>query len=187
MRLLVAAAHEPLLLAQMRNAATSAILLLSGDKRKWRKDCQTDANDPERTMGLISVSGRLCAISYSPIDHKVVGSSIKRGVFSGGHMHRREFVTLIGATATWPLTARAQRAKVARIGFLGVAPASAWADQVEAFKAGLHDLGYIEGRNIVIEQRWAESPDQLSALAAELVRMNVDIVVAPASTEVEPA
>jgi putative tryptophan/tyrosine transport system substrate-binding protein len=66
-------------------------------------------------------------------------------------------------------------------------PASAWADQVEAFKAGLRDLGYVEGRNIVIEFRWAESPDQLLAFAAELVRMNVDVIVAPASTEVEPA
>jgi putative tryptophan/tyrosine transport system substrate-binding protein len=102
-------------------------------------------------------------------------------------MRRRELITLIGAAAAWPLAVRAQRAKVARIGFLGVGPASAWADQVEALKAGLRDLGYVEDRNIVIEQRWAESPGELPALAAELVRMNVDIIVAPASTEVEPA
>jgi putative tryptophan/tyrosine transport system substrate-binding protein len=102
-------------------------------------------------------------------------------------MRRRELITLIGAAAAWPLAVRAQPAKAARIGFLGVAPASAWVDQVEAFKAGLRDLGYVEGRNIVIEQRWAESPSQLPALAAELVSMNVDILVAPASTEVEPA
>jgi putative tryptophan/tyrosine transport system substrate-binding protein len=102
-------------------------------------------------------------------------------------MRRRELITLIGATAAWPLAVRAQRAKVARIGFLGVGPASAWADQMEALKAGLRDLGYVEGRNIVIEQRWAESPGQLPALAAELVDMNVDVLVAPASTEVEPA
>jgi len=103
-------------------------------------------------------------------------------------MRRRELITLIGAMAAgWPLAVQAQRAKVARIGFLGVGPATAWADQVEAFKAGLRDLGYVEGRNIVIEERWAESTDQLPALAAELVRMNVDILVAPASTEVEPA
>jgi ABC-type uncharacterized transport system substrate-binding protein len=103
-------------------------------------------------------------------------------------LKRRDFISLLGGAAVaWPLAVQAQRAKVARIGFLGVGPATAWADQVEAFKAGLRDLGYVEGRNIVIDERWAESTDQLPALAAELVRMNVDILVAPASTEVEPA
>jgi putative tryptophan/tyrosine transport system substrate-binding protein len=103
-------------------------------------------------------------------------------------LKRRDFISLLGGAAVaWPLAVQAQRAKVARIGFLGVGPATAWADEVEAFKAGLRDLGYVEDRSIVIEERWAESTDQLPALAAELVRMNVDILVAPASTEVEPA
>jgi len=109
------------------------------------------------------------------------------GVFLEGHMRRREFITLIGATAALPLKVRAQPAKVARIGFLSLAPASALADQVEAFKAGLRDLGYVEGRNIVIEFRWAETVDELLPNAAELVSRNVDVIVAPSSTEVEPA
>jgi putative tryptophan/tyrosine transport system substrate-binding protein len=102
-------------------------------------------------------------------------------------MKRRAFIAGLGGAAAWPLAARAEQpSKVARIGFLNVAPASAWADDVEAFQVGLHDLGYIEGKNIVIEFRWAVTLDQLPELATELVRMNVDVIVAPASTEVEP-
>jgi putative tryptophan/tyrosine transport system substrate-binding protein len=102
---------------------------------------------------------------------------------------RRKFIaTLIGTPFAWPLSARGQQpTRVARIGFLGLGRASAWADQVEALRAGLSDLGRVEGKNIIIEYRWAESVDQLPALAAQLVRMNVDIIFAPASTEVEPA
>ena len=104
-------------------------------------------------------------------------------------MRRREFITLLGgAAAAWPLAARAQQpAKVARIGFLGFGPASAYASRVEALRAGLRDLGYVEGKNIVIEFRWAETVDQLPELAAELVRMNVDVIFATSSTEVEAA
>jgi ABC-type uncharacterized transport system substrate-binding protein len=58
---------------------------------------------------------------------------------------------------------------------------------VEAFRAGLRDLGYVEGNNIGIEFRWAAAVDQMPELAAELVRMNVDVILAPASTQVEPA
>jgi putative tryptophan/tyrosine transport system substrate-binding protein len=103
-------------------------------------------------------------------------------------VRRREFIGLLGCAAGWPLTARAQQPpKVARIGFLGFGPASAWARRVEALRAGLRDLGYVEGKNLGIEFRWAESAEQLPELAAELVRMNVDVIFAPASTFVEPA
>jgi putative tryptophan/tyrosine transport system substrate-binding protein len=104
------------------------------------------------------------------------------------HMRRRAFITLLGAAAAWPLAARAQQAaKVARIGHLDLGPASARASRIEALRAGLRDLGYVEGKNIVIEFRWAERVEQLPELAAELVRMNVDIIFAPSSTMVEPA
>src|SRR5262245_62514470 len=95
-------------------------------------------------------------------------------------MRRREFITLVGAGAVaWPLAARAQQAqKVARIGFLGSTFASPWKSRVEAFQSGLHDLGYVEGKNIAIEFRWAEENyDQLPLLAAELIRLNVDVLV----------
>ena len=104
-------------------------------------------------------------------------------------MRRREFIFLLGTTAaaTWPLAAGAQQpAKVPRIGFLRFGPASANAGRVEALRAGLRQLGYVEGKNIVIEFRWAETVDQLPELAAELVRMNTDVIFAMSSTEVEP-
>src|SRR5262249_29492548 len=101
---------------------------------------------------------------------------------------RRQFIALFGGAAVWPLAARAQQAtKVPRIGFLGLVPASASASRVEALRAGLRDHGYVEGKDIVIEFRWAEGVEQLPELAAELVRMNVDVIFAPSSTFVEPA
>jgi len=101
-------------------------------------------------------------------------------------MKRREFITLLGGAAAWPLAARAQQpAKV--VGVLNLGPASAWSSRVAALRAGLRDLGWVEGKNIVIEFRWADNVDQLPRLAAELVRMNVDVIFAPSSTMVEPA
>jgi ABC-type uncharacterized transport system substrate-binding protein len=101
---------------------------------------------------------------------------------------RRNFITLLGGTAAWPLAARAQQsARLARIGFLGLAPASAFATRVDALRVGLRDLGYSEGKNIVIEFRWAQTVDDLPDLAAEFVRMSVDIIFAPVSTFVAPA
>ena len=94
-------------------------------------------------------------------------------------MRRREFISLLGGGAAWPFVARAQQAsKIAQIGFLGAASASAYARQVEGFRLGLHDLGYIEGTNIVIAYRWAEGNyARLPELAADLIRSNVDVVV----------
>jgi putative tryptophan/tyrosine transport system substrate-binding protein len=96
-----------------------------------------------------------------------------------GIMKRREFITMLGgAVAAWPLSARAQPIKAARIGFLGLVTASSHASRVAAFRAGLRDLGWIEGRNLSIEFRWAEGNyDRLPALAEELLRLNVDVLV----------
>jgi putative ABC transport system substrate-binding protein len=104
-------------------------------------------------------------------------------------VRRREFITLFGgATAMWPLAARAQQAgNLPRIGYLGFGPASAYDTRLEALRAGLRDLGHVEGKNIIIEFRWADRVDQLPELAAELVRMKVDVIFANSSTLVEPA
>ena len=99
-------------------------------------------------------------------------------------MRRREFITLLGGAAVgWPLPVRAQqRAKVARIGYLGLVSASWHAPRVTAFRAGLRELGYVEGKDIVIEFRWAEGQyDRLPALAADLARLNVDVIVTHAA------
>ena len=93
---------------------------------------------------------------------------------------RRAFITLIGGAAVaWPMAARAQQlGKMARIGFLGSATAAGSAESVEALRAGLRDFGHVEGSNIVIEFRWAEGKyDRLSDLVAELIRLNVDVIV----------
>ena len=104
-------------------------------------------------------------------------------------LRRREFITFIGGAAvSWPLGARAQqKARIARIGILGLLPVSGSASRFEAFRAGLRDLGYVEGHSLFIEYRWAERPDELPKLARELVDMNVDVILAPSSIQVEPA
>jgi putative ABC transport system substrate-binding protein len=103
-------------------------------------------------------------------------------------MRRRAFLTLLGgaaASVAWLLAAHAQPpGKVARLGFLRFGPASTFADRLEALRTGLRDLGYVEGQNLVMEFRWAATVDQLSAMAAELVRMPVDLIFATSSTEV---
>ena len=98
-------------------------------------------------------------------------------------MRRREFITLVGgAAAGWPLAARAQQAKVARIGFLGSVSASSHAPRLAAFRAGLRDLGWLEGTNLFIEYRWAEGNyERLRGLADELVQLKVDVLVTHAT------
>jgi putative tryptophan/tyrosine transport system substrate-binding protein len=97
-------------------------------------------------------------------------------------INRRAFVSLLGAAA-WPLAARAQQAgKMPRIGFLGVASPSTFAPRLEGIRLGLRDFGYIEGKNIIIEYRWAQGHyERLPELAAELVRSNVDLILTHAT------
>ena len=95
-------------------------------------------------------------------------------------MIRREFITLLGGAAAWPLAARAQPSgKIYQIGFLGVTSYDAeYRRRVDALRTGLRQLGYEEGKNIVIHYRWAEGRyDRLPELATELVKLNVDVIV----------
>jgi putative ABC transport system substrate-binding protein len=92
-------------------------------------------------------------------------------------MRRREFITLVGAVA-WPLVTHAQPAKLPTIGVLGAASPSAWSQFVAAFVQRLRDLGWVEGRNVAIEFRWAEGrTERYTEIATEFVRLKVDVIV----------
>ena len=93
-------------------------------------------------------------------------------------LKRREFITLLGGTAAWPLVARAQQAgKLPIIGYLG-AGATDWRPWTDAFVGRLRELGWIEGRTIAFEYRWSQGrPDRIAEIAAEFVRLKVDVIV----------
>src|SRR5215831_21209009 len=107
----------------------------------------------------------------------------------GDRMRRREFITLLsGAAALWPLAARAQQPAMPVVGFLSSGAEQAFAPNVAGFLRGLREAGYIQGQNVAIEYRWANSHyDRLSAMATELVRRRVTILVASGGTAVARA
>src|SRR5215208_6052576 len=94
-------------------------------------------------------------------------------------MRRREFITLLGGAAAWPAAVRAQQSgKIRRIGMLELSAPALNQANLDAFRRGLRDLGYLEGQDFAIEYRSAEGRTELfTTLAAELVRLNVDIIV----------
>ena len=98
-------------------------------------------------------------------------------------IRRREFVMLLGGVAAWPLAARGQPTAMPVIGYLESKGAAASAYQVEAFRKGLSEAGFVEGRNVAIEYRWADDQlDRLPGMAADLVRRRVAAIVTPNSS-----
>jgi putative tryptophan/tyrosine transport system substrate-binding protein len=97
-------------------------------------------------------------------------------------MKRREFITLLGGAATWSLAAHAQQAAMPVIGYLNLGSPESDASRLTGLRQGLNQSGYVEGRNLVIEYRWAgNQADRLPDLAADLVQLRVAVIVSPGS------
>jgi putative tryptophan/tyrosine transport system substrate-binding protein len=98
-------------------------------------------------------------------------------------VRRRDFVSLMGAAAAWPAAARAQQAtKLPTIGFLGAGTSSTWKSFIAAFQSRLQELGWIQGRTIALQVRWAEGhTERYARVASEFIEIPVDVIVAPGS------
>ncbi len=104
-------------------------------------------------------------------------------------MRRREFITIVvGVALAWPLLARAQQSAMPVVGFINAASAESYKRQLAAFLRGLREMGFVDGRNVAIEYRWADGRnDRLPALAADLVQRQVTVIAATSTPAVRAA
>ena len=102
-------------------------------------------------------------------------------------LKRREFITIVGGVAAWPLAARGQQSAMPVLGFLNAASSNGYVERLRGFDQGLKEEGFVEGENFVIEYRWADNQaDRVSAMATELVRRQVGVIVAAGGNAARP-
>src|SRR5262245_59981338 len=98
-------------------------------------------------------------------------------------MRRREFITLLGGAAAWPLAARAQQAAMPVVGSLFSVSAAQWEDKIAGVHRGLGEAGFVDGRYVTIDYRWADGQlDRMATMAADLVRRKVAVILAGGNT-----
>ena len=132
-----------------------------------------------------------CAPHMSAFDPKRTSSPFQRAgaeplrciVLSlGGNMRRREFIVGLCGAATMSFAVRAQQPAMPVVGFLRPGSPELNAHLLAAFRKGMGETGYVEGRNVAVEYRWAGNDDRLRELAADLIRLRVNVIVTPGST-----
>src|SRR5205085_8745940 len=122
-----------------------------------------------------AAQARWCGAKRDPSASSARSGSVVAPCSEGGAMRRRQFITLLsGVAASWPLAAHAQQAKMPVVGFLNAGSPDGYAPYVTGFLLGLAETGYVEGKRVAVDYRWAGGQyDQLQAMVADLVRLNV--------------
>src|SRR3981081_725851 len=179
-------------MARCRTPASASASSVPSRTSRVSPTCATRSRSRERpaargTDAIIS-SDRVCVRGRRLSAHVTTfaGSIFSNAILAGERsmqlkkLRRRDVITLAGAAVAWPLAARAQQPAMPVVGFLDpTAPDAATADRLRSFGQGLRDAGFIEGENVTIEYRWADSRiDRLSVLAAGFVRRQVGVIVA---------